>query len=71
MSKKDSLPIAGRPATVRQLANWGMGHPIALYAAIKRGDLKAIRVGKKLLIPASEWMRFGGESEEPPKTNVA
>jgi hypothetical protein len=57
--KKPTLPTPGLPATVDQLANFGLGHRVSIYAAIRRGEIPVKRIGRKILIPAEVWMQFG------------
>lgn len=53
-----SVPEAGRRA-------FGLGRS-ASYLAVKRGELPAIRVGRRLVVPVGTLRRMMGLEPEPP-----
>jgi hypothetical protein len=49
-----------------ELHRLGMGHQTAVLAAIKAGDIDAVRIGRKLLIPTAWVRRALGLDAQPP-----
>ncbi len=55
----------------RELAGLGFGDPKTVYAAIARGEIPVVRVGRKMLVPTA-WIRRSMALDAPSRTgNVA
>ena len=47
-----------------ELVDAGFGDPKTIYAAIKRGDIPVVRIGRKLLVPTA-WVRRAMALDDP------
>ena len=54
----------GRPVKVKPLAKAGGYSPNGFYGAVKRGDIRSIRIGRSIRIPATEARRVLGLDQQ-------
>ncbi len=54
---------AGRHVKVRPLAKAANTNPNTLYQAVARGEVRSVRIGKSIRIPAAEARRLLGIGE--------
>ena len=60
-------PLAYTVAQLRQRLGPGVCGRSSLYQALQRGDLRSVRVGKKIIVPAEavrEWLAGGTQPAE-------